>query len=95
MHPTMERLWMYSVMTGQMTDMTWPDSSETSEYGDISNYADSCLGHGGSDVFPFGILDTDTDGFTVSGERWCVVQNFASEVYMYVSVSRANTTNAA
>lgn len=67
MHPTMERLWMYSVMTGQVTDMTWPDSTETSDYGDISSFEDSCVGHGGSDVFPFGILDSDIDGFEVSG----------------------------
>lgn len=60
---------MFSVMTGHMTDMTWPDSTDDSDYGEISKYDDSCLGHGGSDVFPFGILDSDIDGFEVRGVR--------------------------
>ena len=73
MHPTMERLWMYSVMTGQITDFTWPDSTEESDYGDISSFDDSCVGHGGSDIFPFGILDSDIDGFEVRGGEKAVV----------------------
>ncbi|CAM9627145.1 unnamed protein product, partial [Pylaiella littoralis] len=72
MHPTIERLWMYSILTGHVTDFTWPDEDTTytntddttvSEF--ISFYGDTCSGHRGSDVFPFGLLDTDIDGFTV------------------------------
>ncbi|CAM9856817.1 unnamed protein product [Pylaiella littoralis] len=72
MHPTMERLWMYSVLTGHITDFTWPDEdiSYTNTDGttvseSISFYGDTCSGHRGSDVFPFGLLDTDIDGFTI------------------------------
>ncbi|CAN0178829.1 unnamed protein product [Ectocarpus sp. 13 AM-2016] len=28
-HPTMERLWMYIVLTGQITDWSWPDEDVT------------------------------------------------------------------
>lgn len=63
---------MFSVLTGHVTDFTWPDEniSYTDENGDsvsemISLYGEDCTGHRGSDVFPFGLLDTDTDGFTV------------------------------
>eukprot|EP00903_Cladosiphon_okamuranus_P016180 g14931.t1 len=71
-HPTMERLWMYSVLTGHVTDFTWPDEnlSYTDEDGDtvtetVSLYGEDCTGHRGSDVFPFGLLDADEDGFEV------------------------------
>lgn len=65
MHPTMERLFMYSLLTGRMTDLTWPDTDDESASGAISDYGDTCVGHAGSDVFPFGMLDTDIDGFEV------------------------------
>ena len=68
MHPTMERLFMFAVLTEQITDWTWPDNDYVSStFGEpISKYDTSiCVGHGGSDVFPFGMLDTDTDGFKV------------------------------
>ncbi|CBN79226.1 ortho-aminophenol oxidase [Ectocarpus siliculosus] len=71
-HPTMERLWMYAVLTGQITDFTWPDDDVTItkpdgtvEVESLSLSEDACQGHGGSDVFPFGLLDSDTDGFEV------------------------------
>lgn len=71
-HPTMERLWMFTVLTGQITDYTWVDTSFTYEDSngiriteDISLYGDTCVGHGGSDVFPYGMLDEKKDGFTV------------------------------
>lgn len=55
---------MFSVLTGQITDWIWPDNDSSSL--NISNYDSStCVGHGGSDVFPFGMLDTDSDGFQV------------------------------
>ena len=57
---------MFSVLTDQITDWTWPNNDATSTSERISNYGDTCVGHGGSDVFPFGILDTDIDGFDVS-----------------------------
>lgn len=69
MHPTMERLFMFTVLTGQITDMTWPNNDATSTSEKLSNYGDTCVGHGGSDVFPFGILDTDVDGFEVRQHR--------------------------
>ncbi|CAN0199601.1 unnamed protein product, partial [Hapterophycus canaliculatus] len=69
-HPTMERLWMYTVLTGKIKDYSWPDSDVTITKPDgtlvsesISLYGDTCEGHRGSDVFPFGLLDTDTDDF--------------------------------
>ncbi|CAM9999705.1 unnamed protein product, partial [Ectocarpus fasciculatus] len=71
-HPTMERLWMYAVLTGQMKDFTWPDEDitvtkpdGTVESESLSLYGDTCLGHGGSDVFPFGLLDSEDDGFEI------------------------------
>ncbi|CBN79225.1 TYRosinase family member (tyr-4) [Ectocarpus siliculosus] len=71
-HPTMERLWMYVVLTGQITDWSWPDADVTYTTPDgtvvtesLSEYEESCFGHHGSDVFPFGLLDTDTDGFEI------------------------------
>eukprot|EP00752_Nemacystus_decipiens_P008279 g7402.t1 len=72
MHPTMERLFMFSVLTGRTTDLTWHDTDVTytdsagnTVYDMNSRYGDTCHGHGGSDVFPFGLLDTDIDGFEV------------------------------
>lgn len=72
-HPTMERLWMYAVLTGQIKDYTWPDTDVTVTKPDgstvsesISLYGETCVGHRGSDVFPFGLLDADTDGFQAS-----------------------------
>ncbi|CAN0387437.1 unnamed protein product [Pylaiella littoralis] len=71
-HPTMERLWMFSILTGHITDFTWPDDnlSYTDKDGStvsetLSLYGEDCTGHRGSDIFPFGLLDTDIDGFTV------------------------------
>lgn len=69
MHPTMERLFMFSVLTGHTTDMTWPDSGDSATDIMVSRYGDTCNGHGGSDVFPFGLLDTDTDGWSVRKKR--------------------------
>lgn len=63
---------MFTVLTGQITDYTWVDASFTYDNSDgirmtedISLYGDTCVGHAGSDVFPYGMLDTDTDGFTI------------------------------
>lgn len=75
-HPTMERLWMYSVLTGHVQDFSWPDSdvtvtepdgTESSEV--VSLFGETCRGHRGSDVFPFGLLDTDVDGFEVTDRK--------------------------
>ena len=62
----MERLWMFSVLTGRITDFKWADSdieitdSDGTTYTEsISLYTDSCVGHRGSDVFPFGLLSSD------------------------------------
>ena len=60
----MERLWMFSVLTGRTSDMLWPDGNDSTTDIKLSTY-DNCVGHGGSDVFPFGLLDTDIDGWTV------------------------------
>lgn len=63
---------MYSVLTGQIADYTWPDSDVTYTASDgasytesISKYSDECLGHHGSDVFPFDLLANDVHDFTV------------------------------
>ncbi|CAN0363328.1 unnamed protein product [Pylaiella littoralis] len=64
-HPAMERLFMFSVLTGQITDMTWPDNDATSTSEELGFYGGACLGHGGGDVFPFGLLDNDPDGFEI------------------------------
>ena len=68
----MERLWQFSVLTGRITDFTWPDHDVTyhpdnipSVEKELSIYGDSCVGHRGSDVFPFGILSDDGPGFDV------------------------------
>ncbi|CAN0425290.1 unnamed protein product [Ectocarpus fasciculatus] len=72
MHPTMERLFMFSSLTGQLTDFHWPDSefSYTDSDGNTvvettGIYGDTCHGHGGSDMFPFGLLDNDDDAFKI------------------------------
>lgn len=68
----MERLWMFSLLTGTITDLEWPDkdtevvaSDGTSYVIAVSLYSDKCVGHRGSDVFPFGILKHDTADFNV------------------------------
>lgn len=72
MHPTLERMFDFAVFTEQLTDFTWadgdviitnPDGTTTTET--ISLYADDCPGHAGSDIFPFGLLDSDPTGFDV------------------------------
>lgn len=65
MHPTMERMFMFSTLTGKTTDMNWPDDSSDASIRWVSKYGDECSGHRGYDVFPFGFLDTDIDGFEV------------------------------
>lgn len=68
----MERLWMFSVLTGQITDVHWPDSDVSFTASDgttymeaVSLYSEDCDGHRGKDVFPFGLLDKDTNDFRV------------------------------
>lgn len=68
----MERLWMYTVLTDQITDYTWPDSDVTYTASDgtvytesISKYSEECEGHRGEDVFPFHLLANDVNDFTV------------------------------
>lgn len=68
----MERLWMFSVLTGSVTDISWPDEDITFTGTDgkthtepICAYAADCDGHRGKDVFPFGLLDSDATDFTV------------------------------
>lgn len=63
---------MYTVLTGQITDFDWPDSSSTYDDSEgktvteeLSLYGDTCVGHAGSDIFPYSILDADIDGFTI------------------------------
>lgn len=71
-HPTMERLFMYSLLTGNVQDMHWADSNMVMATKDdevyeelISAYGETCMGHRGFDVFPFGLLENDTNGFKV------------------------------
>lgn len=72
MHPTIERLWMYTVLTEKITDYSWPEqdipymgSDGTVISEPVSLYGDSCVGHRGSDIFPFDLVDTYDDGFTI------------------------------
>lgn len=65
------------MLTGAVTDFTWPDTTVTFATPDgvshteaLSDGGDSCIGHRGSDVFPFGLLEYDTDSFQIrSGIR--------------------------
>ena len=72
MHPTMERMYQFSVLTGQVDDFTWgdedvevtlPDGTTYTQY--ISMDGTECSGHHGSDIFPYGLLSSDIDGFEV------------------------------
>lgn len=63
---------MYTVLTGKVTNMDWPDEDTTytdtdgnSYVEEISIYGDDCLGHRGSDVFPYGLLKNDLNDFKV------------------------------
>lgn len=63
---------MYTVLTGQITDYTWPDADVTYTASDgtvytesISKYSEDCEGHRGGDVFPFDLLAKDVNDFTV------------------------------
>lgn len=63
---------MYSMLTDTVTDLSWPDSDITYTESDgtvvsesLSLFHESCEGHHGSDVFPFGLMDADNDGFTI------------------------------
>lgn len=63
---------MFTLLTGKVTDFSWPDddtqvtASDGSTYERvISIYSDSCVGHRGSDVFPYGLLDGDETDFAV------------------------------
>ena len=47
--------------------VTYTDSDGNTVSETNSRYGDTCHGHGGSDIFPFGLLDTDIDGFEVGG----------------------------
>lgn len=68
----MERLWQFAILTDSVQDMNWPDIDLTITLPDgshsthfISSYYEDCFGHRGSDVFPYGLLDSDVDGFEV------------------------------
>lgn len=74
MHGTIERMWMFTLLTGQITDFDWPDvdlkrydaTSVTIVLDKVlSRYGEQCGGHRGSDVFPYGLLADETDGFEV------------------------------
>lgn len=63
---------MHTVLSGKITDFTWADedvtvtASDGSTYSEkISFYGEHCVGHRGSDVFPFGILENDAADFKV------------------------------
>ena len=71
-HPTMERLYQFSVLTETLTDLRWADEDVTITLPDGTSYTDSlsiyspeCNGHHGSDIYPFGLLATDEDGFEI------------------------------
>ena len=72
MHGTMERLYQFAVVTGQVSEFSWPDKDMPVSLPDgtsytqyVSSYYEECNGHHGSHIFPFGLLGSDTDGFKV------------------------------
>eukprot|EP00903_Cladosiphon_okamuranus_P011690 g10995.t1 len=77
MHPTMERLLVFKLLAGTFTDYSWPDEAgswvgmDGTEYDvEISTRSDTCVGHRGSDIFPYGILtDFITPQFTFYGKK--------------------------
>ncbi|CAM9954015.1 unnamed protein product, partial [Sphacelaria rigidula] len=80
-HPTMERLFMYSLLTGNVQDMHWADANMVMATQDnevyeelISAYGETCMGHRGFDVFPFGLLENDTNDFKLNNRE--VLQAF-------------------
>ncbi|CAM9642571.1 unnamed protein product [Ascophyllum nodosum] len=85
-HPTMDRLWQFSVLTESVTDFNWPDKNLTfildngESYTQVtSSYYEECFGHRGMDVFPYGLLDDDGDDFEVwTGIRGSGVGNTLS-----------------
>lgn len=54
-----------SLSRSKKRSVTYTDSDGATVSEMNSRYGDTCHGHGGSDVFPFGLLDTDIDGFEV------------------------------
>lgn len=63
---------MFKRLTGTMTDLSWPDKDtvETTPTGTerlkpLSLYSDQCIGHRGSEVFPFGLLDESVNDITI------------------------------
>lgn len=63
---------MFKRLTGTLTDLSWPDSDVTvvdPETGESTNeilnlFDESCNGHRGSDIFPFGLaMDAGDPGF--------------------------------
>eukprot|EP00904_Undaria_pinnatifida_P007024 jgi/Undpi1/3451/HiC_scaffold_16.g06823.m1 len=72
MHPTIERLWQFAVLTEQVTEFSWPDNDRDVTLADgtsytqyVSSYYEECSGHQGSHVFPYKVLDADIDGFEI------------------------------
>ena len=72
MHPTIERLWQFAVLTEQVTEFSWPDNDRDVTLADgtsytqyVSSYYEKCSGHQGSHVFPYKVLDADIDGFEI------------------------------
>ncbi|CAM9288362.1 unnamed protein product [Choristocarpus tenellus] len=70
-HPSMERLLMYKLLTGTMTDMTWPEQGSTylDENGveqeiSIQLQKNECLGHGPLNKFPYGLI-TEQEGIPI------------------------------
>ncbi|CAB1112225.1 unnamed protein product [Ectocarpus sp. CCAP 1310/34] len=82
-HPTMGRLYQFPVLTGSIDDFCWTDADINVTFADgttvseiTSVYSDHCVGHHGSDVFPYFLLDTDTDGFEVANSLSYVSDKF-------------------
>lgn len=62
----------FAVLTETLTDFSWPDSDITYTNSDgsttteiLSSTGADCLGHRGSDVFPFGLLERDSTDFEI------------------------------
>lgn len=65
-------MYQFSVLTGQVDDFAWWDEDTEVTLPDGSTYIQSismdgteCSGHRASDVFPYGLLASDIDGFEV------------------------------
>lgn len=98
----MERLWMFKQLAGTMTDMTWLDgdgavtlAEGSAQFEHVSLYSDDCVGHRGSDVYPFGLLNGTANDQVRTGlidvKRWQEITDEGAETSSVRRSSGGNT----